>query len=1086
MTTKFLYKVSDVKRLIKIWLFIIVSLAIYIFSSKTHANSIEFDDNILNLFPWITGYTNSAHFAYWGNDFAWIFFLLSPWYSWDSITLWAQTKTCSKQIKWLYYNDQRWFRLRPLDQQTLQTLQIASITWYNNLTMSGWWYTLCSGSSPDEVYWQITHDRYNWTIFKMIAWVNYDFTNNSYTGWFSWTFKFFNNTTWYFRDQRWWVADFWWTWVPALTQTGICTWVVTSWAYYSWALSYSITQTRNWSIWNPTTWWVYTWSPAVNWCNFNCISWYQRSWLISQCTLVIWTYCGDWIIQSPNSWSIYEQCDDHNLLNWDWCSSSCLLEVPSCSLINNSPKYTGQQLTFTWNTFSGRVVFDWLAFGDWSTWTRASNTTWVTQVTWHSYSNSWTYTSTLRIKNILSGAITNSCTSSVTIRALTGTYCGDWIIQTPNSSWTNEQCDYNNSTHWSSCNTNCTWRIPSCTWLTVTPNTGAIPLTVTFGWIKDSRANYTLNFGTWTSTWSFSFPLTNIYTSTWTFTYSLTWINIYSWAFNCIQTWVVTPIYTWLICRSWWINLSWTCTLISTWNTSITWTLTSWSTFSIPWNITIYSSWSNTGWYIQISWINSVWISYGNRNWIIIPPTILSGWSCSIAVNTLMSISSWLTNPSVILEFQAWASGSTVTSNTVWWYFTIKVKVNSWTIWNTYRVFRSADCLTWREKVYIDEICILDSNKMCEFRTNKLSYFNIVSNNILWWWTPMIVWTIPRLRNTQIDKAYMSDPFTVANFNDIAFATVTKGMLYINWDPIWTGWYVKNWDELNIELYSSKKYDTTISSKITVWSVSATFYITTMLEWDDNTNDLSNLQKIRIMSIFNLLIDLYSDNPAKEQEFLYTLRSMLTDRLNGLNTSDDSYSTFEYLLSLIEARLLTSAIDESNHIAPNCKEYQVKFETNEKAYYSPDFKKVQYFSTRESLTRYIDSKNPWDCRINTYWSSYIDTTNTDSSKHIAPNGKVYTIESSNNWYTSPDLSSTKYFDTLAWLRAYLNIRNPATAIRDHTLDTSFTAVNYIAPNGKVYKIYKTDKWYMSYKLIKVRYFTTLESIKSFINQNNKI
>jgi hypothetical protein len=85
---------------------------------------------------------------------------------------------------------------------------------------------------------------------------------------------------------------------------------------------------------------------------------------------------------------------------------------------------------------------------------------------------------------------------------------------------------------------------------------------------------------------------------------------------------------------------------------------------------------------------------------------------------------------------------------------------------------------------------------------------------------------------------------------------------------------------------------------------------------------------------------------------------MLTDRLDGLNTSDDSYSTFEYLLSLIEARLLTSAIDESNHIAPNCKEYQIKFETNEKDYYSPDFKKVQYFSTRESLTRYIDSKNP--------------------------------------------------------------------------------------------------------------------------------
>lgn len=350
----------------------------------------------------------------------------------------------------------------------------------------------------------------------------------------------------------------------------------------------------------------------------------------------------------------------------------------------------------------------------------------------------------------------------------------------------------------------------------------------------------------------------------------------------------------------------------------------------------------------------------------------------------------------------------------------------------------------------------------------------------------MIVWTIPRLRNAQIDKAYMSNPFTIANFNDITLATVTKGMLYVNWDPIWASWYVQNGDELNIELYSSKKYDTTISSKITVWDISATFYITTIVEWDDNSVDLGNLQKIRIMSIFNLLLELYSDNTSKEEEFLYTLRSMLTDKLATLDENNDSYSTFEYLLSLIDARLLVSWIDESDHISPTCKEYQISFDEDEEAYYSPDFKKIQYFSTRESLTRYIDSKNPGDCRINKYWLNYIDTTNTDPDKHIAPNGKVYKIEENNGLYTSPDLSNTKYFDTIQWLRAYLNINNPATAIRNHEIDTSFSPINYIAPNGKIYKIYKTDKWYMSYKLLKIKYFTTLESIKSFINQNNKI
>ena len=1520
MTTKFLYKTSDLKRLVKIWLFIVTSLAVYIISSQTHANSIEFDNNILGWFPGITWYINHAHFNYGWNDFYGTFFLLPAWYATDTITLGGTTKTCTRQIRWLYYNNQRGYRLWPLDKNTLDTLKTLD-TWYNNLNISGWWYTLCSGSSPDEIYWQITHDRYSWTIFNMIAWVTYDFTNNTYTWWLSWTLRFFNNTTWYFRDQWGWVASFRGTWVPSLNQTWACTWVVLSWVYYNRATTYSITQTRNWLTRSPTTAWIYAASPTIWSCNFKCITWYMRSGTSSSCQLIPAT-CWDWIIGiweqcdrasstwracnndctlivpsctgwfSPISWpapltasfwiwnqawisrsikvstggaSIYlfasiwtwwssfstssvlnntwtymvtltwsnpfsgwldcivtwsitvydacgngnpnawEQCDDWNNTNWDGCSSSCVVEIPSCTLSNNSPKYTGQVVSFTSTWW--RAIFESINF--WN-----NNWTWTLSGSWsintgHTYANTWTYTWTVTVHNQYSWLVKSICTTSVTILWLTWITTQTWscigsllinhsvilpgtttsYLQTLswwewlpvysrtyspttwicvfacNSSYTRsggqcipecsngsintwEQCDDWNLTNWDGCDSSCMLEMPSCTWLTATPNSWYSPLPVVFSWVKNSRTNYTLNFWDWSSTWTFVIPLTKTYSLTWTFIYSLTWANAYSWAFNCISTWTIivsqatwtycgdwtqqtpnswniyeqcddwnqtnwdgcsssctvempsctlsnnspkytgqvvsftstwwraifesinfwdnswiwwggniplswswtintwhiytiswsytwtvtvhnqyswsvkstcttpvtilsatwtacgnnileldeqcddwnltswdgcsssciletptctitndspkytgqnvtftwnsssrskiteltfwngnwvsvtsnssnytvaysyinawsytatliatsnitwtivktwtctTPvviswnIFTWTLCRSWWINLSWTCTLIWTWNTTVTWTIPSWTTFNIPWNIIIYGIWANTGWYLNILWINSVWISYWNRDWILIPPTILTAWSCSAPANVLTSISSWLSNPVVILEFQAWASWSTITSNQAGWYFTIKVKVNSWTVWNTYRIFRSAQCSIGREKVYIDELCILDANKMCEFRTNKLSYFNIVSNVSLWWWgTPMIVGTIPRLRNAQIDKIYMSDPFTIANFNDVTLATVTKWMLYVNWAAIWTSGYVQNWDELNIELYSSKKYDTTISSKITVWSIAATFYITTMLEWDDNSNDLSNLQKIRIMSIFNLLIDLYSDNPAKEQEFLYTLRSMLIDKLEVMDETDDAYSTFEYLLSLIESRLLTSWIDESNYVAANCKEYEIQFEENEEAYYSPDFKKEQYFSTRESLIRYIDSKNPWDCRINTYWSNYVDATNKDENKHIAPNGKIYNIDNNDNGYTSPDLSSTKYFDTLQGLRAYLNINNPAITIRSHEIDGSFDAVSYTAPNNKIYKIYKTDKWYMSYKLMKIRYFTSLDSIKLFIKNNNRI
>jgi hypothetical protein len=43
---------------------------------------------------------------------------------------------------------------------------------------------------------------------------------------------------------------------------------------------------------------------------------------------------------------------------------------------------------------------------------------------------------------------------------------------------------------------------------------------------------------------------------------------------------------------------------------------------------------------------------------------------------------------------------------------------------------------------------------------------------------------------------------------------------------------------------------------------------------------------------------------------------------------------------------------------------------------------------------------------------------------------------------------------------------------------------YDAPNGKSYTIYKTDRWYMSYKLLNVRYYSSLQDIESYINKNN--
>jgi hypothetical protein len=88
------------------------------------------------------------------------------------------------------------------------------------------------------------------------------------------------------------------------------------------------------------------------------------------------------------------------------------------------------------------------------------------------------------------------------------------------------------------------------------------------------------------------------------------------------------------------------------------------------------------------------------------------------------------------------------------------------------------------------------------------------------------------------------------------------------------------------------------------------------------------------------------------------------------------------------------------------------------------------------------------------------------------------------WYTTNEFVIKKYFTTLSELRNYIDSKNTPQAVRSHGVDTSFTPQIYTAPNYKVYTIYKTDRWYMSYKLIKVRYFSTLAEIQYFINKNN--
>ena len=188
---------------------------------------------------------------------------------------------------------------------------------------------------------------------------------------------------------------------------------------------------------------------------------------------------------------------------------------------------------------------------------------------------------------------------------------------------------------------------------------------------------------------------------------------------------------------------------------------------------------------------------------------------------------------------------------------------------------------------------------------------------------------------------------------------------------------------------------------------------------------------------------------------------------------DFLYITVKYRYDNLEVE------DRTVYIAPNGKQYLVEYDENRMAYTSPDFSRPKYFPTRELFKNHIDLNNPAIWKWWIIWN--VITTH---------NGKVYTIYQTNWKWTSSNFKTAKYFDSKEDIINHILANNPASDW-DHKIDTDFDEVKYTAPNGKVYKIFRTSsKWnnpemYSSYDFVNAKYFTSLEAAKKFIDQNNK-
>lgn len=169
------------------------------------------------------------------NDFQWWFFWLptKQLVPAQSITYNWSTKTCSKQVRGLYYTNAKWSRLWPLDQQSLNGLKLLDPS-YNDLVLNGALYTTCGSSwSADlySIYGQIDFVDNGSDVWSLSAWLMYDVPNNEVdtSKWLYPTLQYFNNQTpiGYVYDNVWGIGFVWWGPLAPAVHAGIINLILT-------------------------------------------------------------------------------------------------------------------------------------------------------------------------------------------------------------------------------------------------------------------------------------------------------------------------------------------------------------------------------------------------------------------------------------------------------------------------------------------------------------------------------------------------------------------------------------------------------------------------------------------------------------------------------------------------------------------------------------------------------------------------------------------------------------------------------------------------------------------------------------------
>ncbi len=312
------------KRVVLTWL----TVLIWISSIVWFSNAIDLDvadqfltGNLANA----VNYQSDINFKYDWNNFAGKLFLLESIDNIQTVEFSWTTKVCRKQVRWFFWNDARWSRMRPLDSQTLTEFQTIDPS-YAWLTITGWLFANCDGDTS-YIYGYIQHSR-NWETYNMTVWTEYDWTWNQYLTNFEDNTNSLNNIfSWYIFDSYGWIwetngtwiliCDTTWIWNPAtvcttstLVQTNDCGQTQT----VAWTQNCTVPCTN--TTRSPVT------STVCNWTSFtqtsNCGNTKTTDWTKSCTSTSGW---GGWSSShrdrpATNWWLSIDDCP-----NWDFSAT---------------------------------------------------------------------------------------------------------------------------------------------------------------------------------------------------------------------------------------------------------------------------------------------------------------------------------------------------------------------------------------------------------------------------------------------------------------------------------------------------------------------------------------------------------------------------------------------------------------------------------------------------------------------------------------------------------------------------------------------------------------------------------------------